>query len=1079
DYDVTITLNGSGIDEDESAVTQTWTTLKRTPTLGAASINVNTSGYFELGVTVESDPDSAIAYYNYEIRDSSANVVKTLTNVSANSNVTVYLEDGVIERGEYYYVVATAVYYDNEKYLEVSTDASDSARIVDEGSSLIYFVHYGTNSDGSVNENETETYDRSARIRGTLHIVKNNISSIDLSTTDKYLTLRFESTSSADYSRTIKIDASEVTMDTTENELVIPVDFLALPQDTTFRIAVWGWVTTTSGSDSQSTYTLLGNYTLTTSAYASATAISLTTVSSDATIVAAIEITTLSDSDDAAESVGMFTSLVVSLYNGSSSAGTLLGTKTFSDSDTSYYSSSFAQYLDSTDSDNQLVVTNLDFNIPNYGLTGSQYWMEVAAVYDYTATYNYTDGENLTGYVNEIPFESTGRLITVNNAMPNLPSPYNEAVTATPIYNSDLEGSEYEQVSKQDDLEDDTIVGYILQAEYNNEMDYGRTLYYYGFLASKFNSFSRDEGYNTPADQGLHTFAYPVSFVSGSNSAPALRVLFLDSPEDATTVSVTSMGSRTEADWEVIEGVQGSGTAGSSGFQPYETQCGGDTTVFVGRENLPSSRESLGRGYHYIFAYKARLEIDGDSGVIYPDDYTLETVGGTQRMLCSQVADTPRQNTQVKMYLDELTSGGRQAVWKLKVDSDPDGAWESGFTGADPSGGYDYTNGLRVDGSSISGTHGISVTGPSNDWYTVNANMYPGNGSVSDVVNYNIGMYQVLYANDDDYLSVDSANQTLASHYFTKPVNDWWEEDSEGNTILGTDEGVTVSAEYPNTSNTVTFTFSSTTSYYISRIARMVIGVYDYSDEDYPMVYRYSRSIPGQTSSSGNYTREVEIDLTSIPENYRSKKLAFKVQILYDTGDVGLHWLEDEEFSCTMPSGDSSRDSTNDIVSDEISNIYVARVTNLQAYLNYYYTYNTTTEFATAHENTNGYVYYGGYSISGVNSRPWDVDSDEAGVTVNLLNQIDWYSRNDTYVLDPYFEIPLYFGQNGSEYLPDSTAAGNGTQLVFSPLAKVIYPEQSAAGGDDNFIPIKLGDGTLSTTITADNLSPSITNPNI
>ncbi|MCC8060481.1 MAG: hypothetical protein LIO81_06525, partial [Clostridiales bacterium] len=251
EYEVRMKLSGGGNDEDETLTTQSWTTLKQTPTLGAATFNVNNSGYFEMGVEVVSDPDSAISYYNYTIYDDSGNAVKTVSNISDNSNVPLYIETGVIDTGEYYYAVATAYYYDNEKYVELSSTRSDSARIVDEGNSLVWFEHYGTATDEQGNLIETDTYYRYAELRGTLYIEKKNVSSID---TSKELTVLLESTSSADYSYSMQVSFG--TYDTNETTLSVPVDYKGLKSDTTYRIAVWGWVTTTvDGGDTQETYT--------------------------------------------------------------------------------------------------------------------------------------------------------------------------------------------------------------------------------------------------------------------------------------------------------------------------------------------------------------------------------------------------------------------------------------------------------------------------------------------------------------------------------------------------------------------------------------------------------------------------------------------------------------------------------------------------------------------------------------------------------------------------------------------------------------------------------------------------------
>ena len=74
-------------------------------------------------------------------------------------------------------------------------------------------------------------------------------------------------------------------------------------------------------------------------------------------------------------------------------------------------------------------------------LTASQYCVKVSAIYDYTKYYPYTEGENLSGYANEIPFTEdsvTTLPVYVVNRLPDFPNPQNSGVTATPIKFSDL-----------------------------------------------------------------------------------------------------------------------------------------------------------------------------------------------------------------------------------------------------------------------------------------------------------------------------------------------------------------------------------------------------------------------------------------------------------------------------------------------------------------------------------------------------------------------------------------------------------------------------------------------------------------
>ena len=102
---------------------QTWTTLKKTPTLGSAEAFASNQSQFAMSVNDVNDPDNAITEYYYTVYLNGAAIDKIYS--SSNKNVPLYVDDAKIKRGTQYTLVVTAVYYDNEKTAEVKTNMSE------------------------------------------------------------------------------------------------------------------------------------------------------------------------------------------------------------------------------------------------------------------------------------------------------------------------------------------------------------------------------------------------------------------------------------------------------------------------------------------------------------------------------------------------------------------------------------------------------------------------------------------------------------------------------------------------------------------------------------------------------------------------------------------------------------------------------------------------------------------------------------------------------------------------------------------------------------------------------------------
>lgn len=59
---------------------------------------------------------------------------------------------------------------------------------------------------------------------------------------------------------------------------------------------------------------------------------------------------------------------------------------------------------------------------------------------------------------------------------------------------------------------------------------------------------------------------------------------------------------------------------------------------YIGGSSIPTFfAKNLGRGWHYVFAYKARLDYQGNAAYMYPDNYTGRFVPG-QTLLNSGIS---------------------------------------------------------------------------------------------------------------------------------------------------------------------------------------------------------------------------------------------------------------------------------------------------------------------------------------------------------------------------------------------------------------------------------------------------------
>lgn len=283
------------------------------------------------------------------------------------------------------------------------------------------------------------------------------------------------------------------------------------------------------------------------------------------------------------------------------------------------------------------LITEADFG--NIKLTPNQnYTLVVTAVADKTAR---TDG---LGYVNTFDeVENNEWLLVAGATPPELLSDSAGGVKVTPIYNKDA--ASY-GASKNAALPDTALIGYKLQANYDNVQRLASSVTYYAQeYRQYYNALVRSQrdpiGRNGDGAPMLLTMTRKIT--TGSDTLPAVAVLF--------------GGTKTASDDAAV----------------YRN---GAYVYYAGEpQTLAGSLDSgMGRGYRYVFSYTAKYSPSGDLSDetalnTYPYDHgdyegAKNTVGagtehgqtvgiGVAYILNSGMCEAPRIDPTIHSYLYE------------------------------------------------------------------------------------------------------------------------------------------------------------------------------------------------------------------------------------------------------------------------------------------------------------------------------------------------------------------------------------------------------------------------------------------
>ncbi len=773
-------------------------TLKKTPTwtdTPKATYNRVTGG-FEVWRPSVTDPDGGAVSYSYtaytadgEGKFTQVHQTRTLTPGESEPAVF-FLDSGV----EYRFGVALQ-FDDNEKTVQYDLGMSGSVKA--EGSTLpsvkLSIEEQGNEYDkmaGTISINLTDTQ-QSLTVDAT-HPLELNVYSdqiydktISISTTDAVI--------GKDGNETIyEATYAPSSVSAQTNTATVALKLFHLYKNSNYTITLVGYLDVGDGNG-------LVKRTIGTVSFRTFDTIPLNAVMAlgegTGAISMKLQLTGDNDTSPARSAYAMeqLTSgqVELQLYAGTGYGATLLATTNINEE--TQLAKVFGEGLD---------VTEAMFGSPTLN-PSADYTLRVARVMD--GTYDME-----MGYVNEFSTINNASAIIVAEATPpDLLMDPAKGVTATPIYKKDAAKFGATEYESMDDMPDDAIVGYTVQANYDNAQRLGLNVTYYAMEYSAFysavTSSNAADPLNTESDGGipkLMQITLPIS--SESDSVPKVAFLF-------------GGNKSTESEGQY------------SGYYVYRT--GEANPVTSGSSQ--SLEGGMGRGYRYVFAYTVEYSRTGetDSKGIYPYGHAAysqykeqfgagqeygKTLGkGNVYILNSGMCEAPKVTPKFYTYLNGVEnvsiagSGGTGAVsngtavlhytWMGDIDKTISTAtgtttqiqWDT------PQPGY---AGI-TDGDTVAST-GVSGNGNADSWYSVEIPYSVDPGALTNllrpvvrinryVLNYEDILYALrlgtAYADEDDsvYLCRMPMDWAWGKYfeYKTSGVSYNWEVNAQKNYI--------------------------------------------------------------------------------------------------------------------------------------------------------------------------------------------------------------------------------------------------------------------------------------------------------
>lgn len=598
----------------------TFTTLKALPEIEAPVVVTDQrNSVFTLTPKIVSDLHGSIEKYTYEIYNAlTGDYIKSVTTTSSEP-YTLTIDGYQIERDVFYKARVRVACNDNEKIVELTSGFSNEFVMRGTGYPYVSFSYETTYVDAAGTErplapNELSSF---SRVNGTLYIGFNGAAITIGNGAEQGLNpLKVAITSLEDYRETrfYYLDGTDLNIDQYNNKfLEIPIVRNGLKADASYLISVYGTVDLGDGRGAQDNF-LIGNCVFQTADVPELQARwSQPTESNTALAVYfALEPTADTAYADAALAADTLTRLTFSLYAGSATGGNLIATRNYVDGDTAYFASTIG---DATfDSPSGLLITENFFQVDASQLPANVTVTVTDGVdYTYTASGSQPAAEadhnaTTSRYVNSIPIHNNSIAINKSNTPP--PIPETQALTVLPIYNANATdfGLLY-----NNSLKADTVVGYKLTANYQNDQALTRDITYYVYENKRFTDWKMTGTQENPARPGVNTglsessgyiAQTTVSGITGADLSGSYAIVVL-----AGTGLSESIAANVPSNYILLEGAFTETHADV--YSPYGTGL------------------SWGRGWQYFFAYDAMISLNNTATTNHQFPYDNVEYNGT------------------------------------------------------------------------------------------------------------------------------------------------------------------------------------------------------------------------------------------------------------------------------------------------------------------------------------------------------------------------------------------------------------------------------------------------------------------
>lgn len=420
-------------------------TLKARPTLGTLSYTIDKkNNLFTLKLNNVSDPNNGIDKFIYEVYDARtyAEGVEPIVSIEKPSlgSIDLHIEDGLIERGIPYLYKVTALFYDNEKYIEYSAGPSNPFRMDGvEGPSISWETD---EKSGGVTHDAIHGKITISDPRGTIDYTKN-------------ITVVF----------TNSIGTTTTRIFTSGNS-ILPINELNLRKNETYTFSVYATVDLMDNNGTIDSYNI-GSVTVNTKAtnpfdvfyYVE------TGVVTEAFRVQC-KLLNVANADNTYEATTL-NEITFLIYDGPNTSGTLVKRlkkvdKTFHDPDKNKYNYKTTlkdEYYDST-----FILNPAFFNMDSNDFSSEYYTIQIVDAKDYT------DFQNDIGIIKD----NDSVTVQVHGFVDDPDPDAKEWFSNTLIRNKDA--GEYGKYDENLDAE--TIVGIRVRANFDNTKKYGKYLKY-------------------------------------------------------------------------------------------------------------------------------------------------------------------------------------------------------------------------------------------------------------------------------------------------------------------------------------------------------------------------------------------------------------------------------------------------------------------------------------------------------------------------------------------------------------------------------------------------------------------------